>query len=320
MAIVVIIFACNLWGLFEIKIPSTITKIAKNTAISQKLLANFFQGVLATLLATPCSAPFLGSAIAFSLSRGATEILLVFSTMGIGLSIPYLTFAFFPKLSLYLPKPGIWIIYLKKLLGLSLLATSFWILSILASVASSLIASLVGLSLIAIIFLICLNFHFPGKKVIYLSSCISIALVAMVVPYQLLDRGLMHQEPIWNEGTTINWQKLDVEEIKSMVSLGRVVFVDVTADWCITCKVNKVIVLNRDPTLTKLRGNEVIKMQADWTLPSAEIANYLASFQRYGIPFNAVYGPAAPDGIALPELLRSQSVLDAINLAKVTKP
>ena len=88
---------------------------------------------------------------------------------------------------------------------------------------------------------------------------------------------------------------------------------DVTADWCLTCKANKALVLDRDPVVSRLRGSGVIAMQADWTRPSETISRYLESFGRYGIPFNAVYGPGAPDGVVLPELLSSEAVLEALS-------
>jgi len=94
------------------------------------------------------------------------------------------------------------------------------------------------------------------------------------------------------------------------------VFVDVTADWCITCQVNKAAVLSRGDVAVRLADGSVVPMKADWTRPNDEISRYLASFGRYGIPFNVVYGPAAPDGIALPEILSSEAVLQAFDKAK----
>jgi suppressor for copper-sensitivity B len=101
-----------------------------------------------------------------------------------------------------------------------------------------------------------------------------------------------------------------------MVSAGEVVFVDVTADWCLTCKVNKSLVLDKGAVAARLAGGEIVAMRADWTKPNARIAAYLASFQRYGIPFNAVYGPGLPDGLALPELLTKEAVLAALDKAR----
>ena len=111
------------------------------------------------------------------------------------------------------------------------------------------------------------------------------------------------------------WRPFNEAEIRRLVSDGQTVLVDVTADWCITCQVNKAAVLNRDPVATLLDDGVIVAMRADWTLPSREIADYLARFGRYGIPFNAVYGPDAPDGVMLPEILITDSVLGAVRQA-----
>jgi suppressor for copper-sensitivity B len=113
----------------------------------------------------------------------------------------------------------------------------------------------------------------------------------------------------------IGWQKFDPAAIPRLVDKDLIVFVDVTADWCITCQVNKRFVLEQGRILELLNSPDVIAMQADWTRPDPEIAEYLASFGRYGIPFNAVYGAAAPNGVALPELLTDTSVLDGFRAA-----
>ena len=113
----------------------------------------------------------------------------------------------------------------------------------------------------------------------------------------------------------MSWQPFDRAAIPGLVLAGKTVFVDVTADWCITCKVNKALVLDRGEVAARLGGAEVVAMRADWTNPDAAIAAYLASFGRYGIPFDAVYGPRAPGGVLLPELLTSTAVLTAFDQA-----
>jgi len=115
--------------------------------------------------------------------------------------------------------------------------------------------------------------------------------------------------------SSLHWETFDRAEIARRVSRGEVVFVDVTADWCLTCKANKALVIERDPVLTALRAAGTVPMQADWTRPDESISRYLESFERYGIPFNAVYGPGAPDGIVLSEILSSDAVIDALRSA-----
>ena len=113
-----------------------------------------------------------------------------------------------------------------------------------------------------------------------------------------------------------SWEEFDPGRITGLVADGRVVFVDVTAGWCLTCKVNDAVVFATDPVAWQLSTTDVVPMRADWTRPDDAIARYLSGFGRYGIPFNAVYGPGAPDGLALPELLSPGAVLDALAEAR----
>jgi len=123
----------------------------------------------------------------------------------------------------------------------------------------------------------------------------------------------------WVNGSTDEldslWREFDRRIIDQLVAEGNTVFVDVTADWCITCQVNKSFVLAESPVIERLKSDRIVAMQADWTLPDTDISDYLASFSRYGIPFNVVYGPGAPEGVVLPELLTSEAVLQAIDTA-----
>lgn len=260
MIVLLLGFALNLWGAFEIRLPSALMNVGGGGA-HHTLLGHFLSGAFATLLATPCSAPFLGTAIGFALARGPAEIIAIFTALGLGMAAPYLLVAAWPQAAHKLPRPGRWMVRVKQVMGLALIATALWLGAIFAT-----------------------------------------------------------QIGLWGEtenadGATA-WVKFDQAAITQAVSEGKVVFVDVTADWCITCKVNKAAVLDRAPVAPRLRDGSIIAMRADWTTPDATIAAYLASFGRYGIPFNAVYGPKTPNGIALSELLSSDEVLTA--LAKAT--
>jgi len=118
----------------------------------------------------------------------------------------------------------------------------------------------------------------------------------------------------------IAWSPFDPEVIPALVQSGKFVFVDVTADWCITCQVNKRLVLERGRMLELMRSPDVVAMQADWTRPNQAISRYLESFNRFGIPFNAVYGPGAPNGIVLSEILSAAAVLQALEDARLATP
>ncbi len=126
------------------------------------------------------------------------------------------------------------------------------------------------------------------------------------------------REPAQGAIASRHWQPFDRVQLFNAVAQGQVVLVDVTADWCITCQANKTLVLDRGTVRARIESGKVLALRADWTRPDAAIAEYLASFGRYGIPFNAIYGPGAPSGIALPELLREEDVLAALD--KAAKP
>jgi suppressor for copper-sensitivity B len=264
--------------------------------------------MLATLLATPCSAPFVGTAVGFALSRGPVEILAIFTALGIGLAAPYLLVAAAPRLATRLPRPGRWMVWLRRGLGLALAGTALWLLAILAAQTGLIAALSVGALGAGIAVLLGLGGRIPAA---YRAGGVAVLVaLALAVPMAVRTSGPAAA------AADARWIAFDREAIPGLVGEGRTVFVDVTADWCITCQVNKAMVLTRDPVARRLAGDEsVVTMRADWTRPSDAIASYLAAFGRYGIPFNAVYGPGAPTGIPLPELLTTQAVLDALDRA-----
>lgn len=305
MATVIVLFALNLFGRFEFRLPGAATAAAATPA-PKGIAGHFLTGVFATLLATPCSAPFLGTAVGFALAGSTADILGVFLMIGLGLAAPYLAVAARPGLASRLPKPGRWMIRLKQVLGLALLATALWLLSVLVAQIGWTGASLVGgaLGLMALAIAWRPSLTLPGAGA---GLATALALAALVTA------------PAGREGDiaagAIRWEPFDRAAIARHVAGGRTILVDVTADWCVTCQVNKKLVIDRGQVADILASGKVVAMRADWTRPDAAIADYLASFGRYGIPFNAVYGPASPGGIALPELLSTEAMLAAFGRA-----
>jgi suppressor for copper-sensitivity B len=264
MAIICLLFAANIWGLFQIPMPAFVGRaaLASDARVGNDHAKSFFTGVLATALATPCSAPFVGTAVGFALARGPTEILAIFLALGLGLAIPYMAVATAPGLVRLLPRPGAWMRWLKGVLGISLVATAIWLMSIIG-----------------------------------------------------LQTGILSASVTTGPGTS--WTAFDEAAIADHVARDQVVFVDVTADWCITCQANKKLVIDRGPVAERLGAHGVVAMKADWTRPDPKIADFLGRHGRYGIPFNIVYGPGAPAGIVLPELLTDDAVLAALDRAAI---
>ncbi|NQV84235.1 MAG: thioredoxin family protein [Rhodospirillales bacterium] len=324
MTVLVVAFACNLWGLFEVRLPEWVSDLGEHASHVHGLGGHFLQGTFATLLATPCSAPFLGTAVGFALARGGLEISAVFAALGIGLALPYLAVATFPGLATRLPRPGPWMITLKRVLSLALVATGVWLLSVLAATVGIKAATAVGVLAAAGTGLLVLSRLVPkgGGRRVPLGIVLAVV-AAFLVPNWL---GTAPGDGARANGSNLTpysgtgeldklWTPLDEAAIPGLVAGGKTIFVDVTADWCITCLVNKGLVLNTDAMLKVFKADSVVMMQADWTKPDPIISAYLARHQRYGIPFNIVYGPGAPDGIVLAELLSQDEVQGAFRRA-----
>jgi suppressor for copper-sensitivity B len=264
MIAVLLLFAANMAGLFEIRLPGAVNAIAGSTP-RHGLFGHFLTGAFATVLATPCSAPLLGTAVGFALAADGPTIVLIFAALGLGMASPYLLIAAFPGIATRLPRPGRWMLTLKKILALALLGTALWLGAVLWG---------------------------------------------QLAPENNDDSGYSQWGRFIPDGNS------PPQAIAAALTAGKVVVVDVTADWCITCKVNKAAVLDRDPVRALLAQPNVVALRADWTRPNDHIAAYLASFGRYGIPFNVVYGPSAPQGIPLSELLSSDAVITAVEQAR----
>jgi len=302
MMLVLVLFAANLWGWFELPLPSWIGRIA-GADHGPGLAGQFLTGMFATLLATPCSAPFVGTAVTFAFSRGPAEILMIFAALGVGLALPYLLVAALPGLARLLPRPGIWMIWLRRVLGLLLAGTAVWLLTVLAAQTSRtmLLVTIAGVALLLLA--LALQGRLPAKaRIAGAVVSVFLALLPAFMP------GIANGPSTADDDL---WQPFEQTAIADLVRQGKTVFVDVTADWCVTCIVNKQLVLDVGASADRLRRPEVVPMKADWTQPNDDIARYLASFGRYGIPFNVVYGPAAPNGVLLPELLSESAVLAA---------
>ncbi|CUW41317.1 putative fused thiol:disulfide interchange protein: activator of DsbC [Magnetospirillum sp. XM-1] len=312
MVVLLALFAANLWGMFEIPMPAFLFNRGGGIP-HHTVLGHFLSGAFATLLATPCSAPFLGTAIGFALARGPAEIVLIFAALGIGMAVPYLAVAIWPDLALKLPKPGRWMVTVRKVLGLALAGTGLWLLSVLMVQAGIWAALITGGAMAAAVATLGLRHKLPAAARPAVTACVvALAGLALAAPFH----GSANGETGPETGGAVTWGRFESQTVARLVADGKVVFVDVTADWCITCKVNKAAVIERGEVARRLTSPGVEALRADWTRPDESISRYLASFGRYGIPFNAVYGPSAPDGIALPELLSEAEVLAALDKAR----
>ena len=301
MAALLTLFAANLWGFFEVSLPAALAGPAARGA-----LGNVATGAFATLLATPCSAPFLGTAVGFALAAGPMEIVGIFLALGVGFAAPYLAVAALPGLARLLPRPGRWMVAVRRLLGLALAATAAWLVSVLAAESGEIAAAVLA----ALLFALIAAFALLRAGMVRRGAAAALIVAAALAP-------LASRAP-QSHASDARWRAFDEASLGPLVHDGHVVFVDVTADWCLTCKVNERLVLDSATVRKELDAPGVVAMRADWTRPDPVIADYLKRFGRYGIPFNAVYGPGAPAGVALPEILTADAVGAALRKAAAT--
>jgi suppressor for copper-sensitivity B len=311
MAAVTVLFAASLWGWLPILLPRFANDAAEIRG-STPYAEAFLTGALATLLATPCSAPFVGTAVGFALAQGPAEIATVFAALGVGMAAPYIAVAAFPRMVRLVPRPGRWMNRLRVALGLALAGTAIWLLFVLAALSGPRAALMTAAALAVALVLLALR----SRRAIpagagRLATSATAALVGLAVLWPAFA-GIAAPSAAVAAG---RWRSFDPAAIRQLVGEGKTVFVDVTAAWCLTCKVNEAAVLDREPVAARLFGPDVVAMRGDWTRPDPRLTHYLESFGRYGIPFNAVYGPGRPAGELLPELLTAGAVQQALDQA-----
>ncbi|MFM5714471.1 protein-disulfide reductase DsbD family protein [Aeromonas allosaccharophila] len=306
MVLVTLLFCANLLGLFEIRLPSALsTRLA--TSGSNGLGGHFLQGSFATLLATPCSAPFLGTAVAFALAAPLGQLWLIFTALGIGMSLPWLLVAALPRLALWLPKPGRWMNHLRILLGLMMLGSSLWLTSLLDNHLGSyatgwlMVAMVLGL-ILAIVW----RYGMRGFT-------LAISLTALIGSALLLSGAFSAQGSASVD--KVVWQPLSERAITDALAQNKRVFIDVTADWCVTCKANKYNVLLRDEVQQALSAPDVVALRGDWSKPSDTIAAFLRQRGAAAVPFNQIYGPELPQGVTLSPLLDKDELLTTLHKA-----
>ncbi|HFV9294467.1 TPA: protein-disulfide reductase DsbD family protein [Serratia fonticola] len=309
MVLVTLLFSANLFGLFHLQLSSSLnTKLATHNG--RGLSGHFWQGAFATLLATPCSAPFLGTAVAFALAAPLPVLWGMFVALGIGMSLPWLLIAAWPTLALRLPRPGRWMNGMRLVLGLLMLVSSLWLLSLMTNHIGVRPTLIVGA--ILLLGLLLAVWQRLGAR----SAGIAAASVLVVGGLALLVGSLTANQ--WRQPLhdNIAWQPLSEQAIVQALADNKRVFVDVTADWCVTCKANKYNVLLRDEVQKALSAEDVVALRGDWSRPSESISTFLQQRGSVAVPFNQIYGPGSPDGEVLSPLLTREAVLQALSTAK----
>jgi thiol:disulfide interchange protein len=313
MALLLFFLGLSLAGMFEIGL--TLTSAGGSLAEKQGYSGSFFTGVLAMVVATPCTAPFMGVAIGYALAQPSWVSFLVFTALGVGLAAPYLLLAFQPAWTRILPRPGAWMEVLKQATAVPIFATVIWLVWLFTESTGA--NALTGL-LLAFLLLGVAGWvlgRWPAKRVPLLVAVIVIA-VAVAAPIYATHRFAQPVHAASRAGVTNpkDWQPFSPTIVASYQAQGRPVLVDFTANWCLSCQVNERVVLDRPEVEARLQASGIALVRADWTHHDDDIAQALAQLGRSGVPAYALYpAHAGEPPVMLPEVLTTGIVYDAVD-------
>jgi len=309
------IFALSLFGIFEF--GTFFASLAGNSSINKPsqegFSGSFFSGVLATAVATPCTGPFLGSAIGFAVTLPPFYALLIFTSLGLGMAFPYLILSLFPRLLSFLPKPGNWMVTFKELMGFVMMTTVLWLLWVFSAQTSS-------LALLIVLFaylLITLGFWVYGRfgtlinkrRTRILSSAFAL-LCLTTASYTIYVSASLPPETT-QVADASEWEPFSAIRVAELQKQGIPVFIDFTAKWCLICQTNH-MVLASERVGTKFKELGVVKMLADWTSNDEEITKALRQFGRNGVPLYLLYnGKETPE--ILPQILTPEVVIQHLD-------
>ena len=315
--------ALNLSGVFEwgAFAQSMTSNLSARGRYADALLA----GVLASVVATPCTAPFMGAAVGFTLAQSAPVALLVFGMLGVGMALPVLVLAFAPRILKILPRPGPWMETFKQVLAFPLYATVAWLVWVLGAQAGNdaVLLALGGLVLIAMGAWIYGRWGHTGYAW-YPAIAVTLAVSGLVVawphvephassPSSPTSAAAAAAAPAVARAGELPWKAWSPELVRELMDQGRPVFVDFTAAWCVTCQVNKRVALHNDAVIRAFSGRGVVALRADWTRQDPRITAALAELGRNAVPVYALYIPGQIEPRLLPEVLTPALVLAELN-------
>src|SRR5437763_3677338 len=316
LSVIVLVFALNLFGVFEISLPQSITCNLLSTSERKDLLGSFFQGVFATVLATPCTAPFLGTALGFAFTQSAAIILAMFIAIAAGMSAPYLLLSAQPAWLRFLPRPGPWMLHVKQFMGFLLLATLLFLLYVVGA-QRGLEGAIWASCFLLVISVAC---WMKGAFVVPTASAVKRIVVVVLMLLFVIGSGVyfigdkFQSAKIASVDSQIrgDWQPIKPERLQPELEQGRTVFVDFTAAWCLTCKFNEASVLEAQDVREAFQRHAIVKLKADWTNGDPVITKLLQQFGRPGVPLYVLYPGKNQEPIVFPEVLTKSMVLDKL--------
>ena len=309
MAGLLFFLGLSLAGQFEIGL--TLTSAGGPLAAKQGYTGSFFTGVLAVVVATPCTAPFMGAAVGYALAQSAAVTFAVFTALALGLAAPYFALTLQPAWTRVLPKPGVWMEVLRQAISVPIFATVIWLAWVLAGAYGSglLAALLCGFLLLAIAgwFL----GRWPAQlwaTLVAATILLGVAVLCVLAPKKLTTA----PETLAAPETKGLWQPWSAEAVTRSLGAGQPVFVDFTASWCLSCQVNERVALDRPEVVQAFQARNVVLMKADWTRHDEDISQALTALDRSGVPAYALYTPGQSEPAMLPEVLTPGIVTDAL--------
>jgi len=318
MSAVVLVFALNLFGVFEITLPAAATTGLLGWSAREGYAGSFFQGVFATVLATPCTAPYLGTALGFAFAQSAGIILLMFVAIAAGMGAPYLLLSAQPAWLRFVPRPGPWMVRVKQFMGFLLLATLLfllWVIGVARGIDAAIWVSafLLALSIGCWLFG---SFSTPAASGKQRGIVLGLVLVLVLSSGLYCIGQKFRASKIASSLTMEGWIPFSPERVQNELAQGHSVFVDFTAAWCITCKFNEASVLESAAVKSAFARYGIVKMKADWTNADPVVTKTLKQFDRVGVPLYVLYPATAPNQpIVLPELLTQALVLNHLQSA-----
>jgi len=318
LSVIVLVFALNLFGVFEISLPQRFSRGLLSTSERKDDLGSFFQGVFATVLATPCTAPFLGTALGFAFSQSATITLAIFIAIAAGMSAPYLLLSAQPAWLRFLPRPGAWMVHVKQFMGFLLLATLLFLLYVLGA-QRGLEGAIWASCFLLVISVACWMkgaFVSPTASATKRGIVLALMLVIVVASGIYFIGDKFHSANVASADSRLkgDWQVFAPDRLQAELEQGHIVFVDFTAAWCLTCKFNEASVLESQDVREAFQRRGIVKMKADWTNGDPVITKLLQQFGRPGVPLYVLYPRKNEEPIVFPELLTKSMVLEKLEI------
>lgn len=311
LALLFFVMALNLSGVFEFGtlLPSSVASWSH----SNRKANAFASGVLAVAIASPCTAPFMGAALGYALAQNAGVTFAIFVALGVGMAVPYVTLAWFPAWRRVLPRPGAWMVHLKQLLAFPLYATVAWLVWVLGAQVGNDAVMRIGATLVLVAFALwAWRMWRGGGRFAWATAAIIGAIVGMTIAWPLLGGDRDRLAAAGNAVASADgWEPYSAERVAELVAARRPVFIDFTAAWCVTCQVNKRLVLTNPDVRRAFARVDVALLRADWTRRDPAITRALTALGRSGVPVYVLY---RKDGepMLLPEVLQRQALIDAI--------